>query len=113
MNTLINGVSPIMNAKNVDGIKPLSIFNTGTKQEMEPNPMMGVSFEKLLARALEPVNHLQLQTADLDSKLAEGKLEYVHQAIVTSQKASLALDLTIQIRNKVVEAYQEIMRTQL
>lgn len=113
MNTLINGVTPVLNMKNVNAVSPLSILKTEPKQEMEPNAMMGVSFEKQLAKALEPVNNLQLQAADLDSKLAQGKLEYVHQAIVTAEKANLALELTIQIRNKAVEAYNEIMRTQL
>lgn len=94
-------------------ITPLSILRTDSKKEDEPNPMMATSFEKQLAHALEPVNNLQLESADLDSKLAAGKLEYVHQAMVTGEKASLALDLTLQVRNKIIEAYQEIMRTQV
>ena len=113
MNTILNGMNPVSNVKSTDSISPLSILKNEPKQEMETNPMMGVSFEKYLAQAIEPVNNLQLQAADLDSKLAQGKLEYVHQAMVTAEKASLALDLTIQVRNKVIEAYQEIMRTQM
>ncbi len=91
---------------------PLSITKDMMPQP-EANPVMAVSFEQSLAKALEPVNDLQIQSADLDSKLAAGQLEYVHQAMVMGEKAGLALDLTIQIRNKVIEAYQEIMRTQL
>jgi flagellar hook-basal body complex protein FliE len=79
----------------------------------QSNPLMAQSFESVLSKALEPVNNLQLQSAELDGQLAQGKLEYVHQAMVMAQKASLALDMTMQLRNKVVEAYQEIMRTQL
>lgn len=90
-------------------IKPLS----QTEPVNQENQMMAQSFEKVLSKALEPVNNLQLQSADLDAKLASGKLEYVHEAMVMAQKASLALDFTIQLRNKVVEAYQEIMRTQV
>jgi flagellar hook-basal body complex protein FliE len=90
-------------------LKPLS----STESTPENNPLMGETFEKILSKALEPVNNLQLQSAELDGQLAQGKLEYVHQAMVMAQKASLALDMTMQIRNKVVEAYQEIMRTQL
>lgn len=102
-------------------IAPLSILKmqatqeteAGAKQEEETNPLMAMSFEQSLAKALEPVNNLQLEAADLDAKLATGNLEYVHQAMVVGEKASLALDLTVQIRNKVIEAYQEIMRTQV
>lgn len=112
MNTILtNGITPLMNIKGTDAISPLSILKTEPKQEMEPNTLVATSFEKYLAQALEPVNNLQLEAADLDSKLAAGKLEYVHQAMVTAEKASLALDLTIQVRNKVIEAYSEIMRT--
>ena len=37
-------------------------------------------------------------------------MENVHEATIAAEKAALALELTVQIRNKVVEAYQEIMR---
>ncbi len=90
-------------------LKPLGVSESAT----DNNPLVAESFEKVLSKALEPVNNLQLQSADLDSQLAQGKLEYVHQAMIMAQKASLALDMTMQIRNKVVEAYQEIMRTQV
>lgn len=86
---------------------------TGNKQGEESNALMAASFEQSLAKALEPVNNLQLEAADLDAKLATGNLEYVHQAMVVGEKASLALNLTVQIRNKIIEAYQEIMRTQV
>jgi len=102
-----------MNIMNTDAITPLSVLKTGTAQETESNPLMDTSFEKVLAKAIEPVNDLQLQAADLDSKLAAGKLEYVHQAMVVGEKASLAFDLTVQLQSKVISAYQEIMRTQV
>jgi flagellar hook-basal body complex protein FliE len=90
-------------------LKPLGVSELAP----ENNPLMGETFEKVLSKALEPVNNLQLQSAELDGQLAQGKLEYVHQAMVMAQKASLALDMTVQVRNKVVEAYQEIMRMQV
>jgi flagellar hook-basal body complex protein FliE len=94
-------------------LTPLSVLKNAPVSEPESNPMMATSFEQMLAGALEPVNDLQIQSADLDSKLAAGNLEYVHQAMVVGEKASLALDLAIQVRNKIIEAYQEIMRTQV
>jgi flagellar hook-basal body complex protein FliE len=95
--------------------RPDSVLKSLSNSESvtQSNPLMAESFENILSKALEPVNNLQLQSAELDGQLAQGKLEYVHQAMVMAQKASLALDMTVQIRNKVVEAYQEVMRTQL
>jgi flagellar hook-basal body complex protein FliE len=115
--SVLKSLNPISPTKTIDRpdeisgsvLKPLGVSETTP----DNNPLVAESFEKVLSRALEPVNNLQLQSADLDSQLAQGKLEYVHQAMVMAQKASLALDMTMQIRNKVVEAYQEIMRTQV
>ncbi|HBF36632.1 MAG TPA: flagellar hook-basal body complex protein FliE [Firmicutes bacterium] len=119
-------VAPISVLKSLNSINPAKTIDRPTEisgsvlqslgalqPAQENNPLVAESFEKVLSRALEPVNNLQLQSAELDGQLAQGKLEYVHQAMVMAQKASLALDMTMQIRNKVVEAYQEIMRTQV
>ena len=43
----------------------------------------------------------------------EGKIEDLHQVILAGEKAALALQMTLQVRNKVVEAYQELMRMQV
>ncbi len=117
MDMYIRPVRPVSALNNPETIeRPASVLKPTVEEvgtENPGNPIMAESFETVLSRALEPVNNLQLQSADLDAKLASGNLEYVHQAMVMAQKASLALDFTMQIRNKVVEAYQEIMRTQL
>lgn len=88
-------------------VRPESFLNS-TPEEKKP----AVSFEEVLGNALNQVNVLQQQSAELGAKMISGELEYLHEATAMSEKASLALQLTIQVRNKVVEAYQEIMRTQ-
>jgi flagellar hook-basal body complex protein FliE len=126
MDMINRPVAPISVLKSLNSINPAKTIDRPTEisgsvlqslgalqPAQENNPLVAESFEKVLSRALEPVNNLQLQSAELDGQLAQGKLEYVHQAMVMAQKASLALDMTMQIRNKVVEAYQEIMRTQV
>jgi flagellar hook-basal body complex protein FliE len=70
------------------------------------------SFGQFLRDALTEVNRVQQESAELDKQLAAGTLENVHQAMIATEKATLALEATIQVRNKVIEAYQEIMRTQ-
>jgi len=71
------------------------------------------SFGATLRGAVREVNGLQIQADKVAAKLATGNIEDVHQAMVAMQKASLAMQFTIQVRNKVIEAYQEIMRTQI
>jgi len=73
----------------------------------------GVSFKSLVKDAIGEVNHLQNHADQLAVKVASGDIEDVHQAMIAMQKAKLALDLTIQVRNKVIDAYTEIMRMQV
>lgn len=71
------------------------------------------SFSNMLQGAVQQVNQLQT-TADRAAELvSSGQLQDLHVATIAMQKASLALDLTIQVRNKAIEAYQEIMRMQI
>jgi flagellar hook-basal body complex protein FliE len=71
------------------------------------------SFGDVLGKALTQVNELQLQADSLSQKLATGEITDAHTVTIAAEKAALALEMTIQIRNKVMEAYQEIMRMQL
>ena len=72
----------------------------------------GASFGEALQKSIEQVNQLQVDADAVAGKVAAGDLGSVQQAMVAMEKASLALDLTVQVRNKVIEAYQELMRTQ-
>lgn len=72
-----------------------------------------VSFKSLLADALQQVNGLQ-QNADASTvKLAAGEPIAIDEVMLAVQKADLALQLTQQIRNKLVEAYQDVARMQI
>ncbi|MEN3186385.1 MAG: flagellar hook-basal body complex protein FliE [Atribacterota bacterium] len=70
-------------------------------------------FGKLLFDALTEVNTLQLEADNAIQGVVLGQEEDLHRAIIAMEKANLALGLTVQVRNKVIEAYQEIMRMQL
>lgn len=71
------------------------------------------SFRVVLASALEEVNRLQLDAQDKTGVLVGGGNVELHEVMLAVQKAELALELTQTVRNKVVEAYQEIMRMQV
>jgi len=70
-------------------------------------------FADALKKSLAEVNEIQVDADALAAKVAAGDLGATQQAMVALQKASLALDLTVQVRNKIIEAYQELMRTQV
>ncbi|NLY50990.1 MAG: flagellar hook-basal body complex protein FliE [Firmicutes bacterium] len=70
-------------------------------------------FRDLLAASLNEVNRLQLDAEDKTRQLISGEDIELHQVMLAAEKASLALELTQTLRNKVIEAYQEIMRMQV
>ena len=71
------------------------------------------SFGTFLREALGQVNQLQNDSKQASLKLAAGTLKDVSEVAIISEKASLALQMTMQVRNKVVESYQEVMRMQV
>lgn len=70
----------------------------------------GEGFGETLTRAVAAVNDLQLQARDAAVAIASGSQVDSAQALVTVEKANVSFQFALQIRNKLLEAYQEIMR---
>ncbi|NPU89492.1 MAG: flagellar hook-basal body complex protein FliE [Fervidobacterium sp.] len=69
-------------------------------------------FSKVLSNALKNVNEQQKNVEKMADDFAMGKVSNIHELIVEAEKASISLRLTVEVRNKIVEAYREIMRMQ-
>lgn len=82
-------------------------------EQFKPAETEGTGFGEFLKGAIDEVNSLQQESADMKTKLVTGDLQDLHQVMIAAEKANLAFQLTLQIRNKVVEAYQEVMRMQV
>lgn len=63
--------------------------------------------------ALNKVNELQLNSDAYKKLLITGEVDNLHDVTIAAEKANISLQLTLGIRNKVVEAYREIMRMQI
>lgn len=72
----------------------------------------GQDFQSHLRAALSEVNAMQHQGDVAFTQLLTGDIEF-HDAMIVAEKANLALQLTMAIRTKLLEAYQEIMRMQV
>lgn len=103
-------IEPITFTKQLDSVSGVSP-KTSVAEVTENNNT--VSFKDTIKNAIKDVNSLQDQADQLTVNLSSGNVEDVHKAMIAMQKAKLALDLTIQVRNKVIDAYQEIMRMQV
>jgi flagellar hook-basal body complex protein FliE len=69
-------------------------------------------FSGLFTDAVGQVNRLEEQARTAVSGLMEGTGVDVHQAMIASQKASTAFELALSVRNKAVQAYQQVMGMQ-
>ncbi len=70
----------------------------------------GVSFESLLANSMKKVNDLQLESDSLVNSLATGDVEDVSAVVLSAQRAEFALRMITEVRNKLVDAYQQLGR---
>jgi flagellar hook-basal body complex protein FliE len=70
----------------------------------------GGSFGDLFEKALQSVNDQQLQAQSLAKDFAVGKTSDIHGVMIAAEQANLTLQLATQVRNKAVEAYQDVMR---
>ncbi|MDF2535885.1 MAG: flagellar hook-basal body complex protein FliE [Bacillales bacterium] len=98
---------------NISKIGASSIqMNQNQFQKTESNNS-GESFSNVLSGYLQNVDNTVKQAEVLSTQLATGEVENVHDVMIASEKAKLALELTVTIRDKAVEAYHEVMRMQM
>lgn len=72
-----------------------------------------ITFGDYLKSAVNKVNDLQVEAQEYKKLLATGDVDNLHSVMIAAEKANIALQLTMSIRSKVVDAYREIMRMQL
>lgn len=69
-------------------------------------------FGATLKSAINHVNDLQNSSDQQVSQLVQGERSDIHNVMIAVQKADIAFDLMMQVRNKIVSAYQEVSRMQ-
>jgi len=73
----------------------------------------GKSFSDTIKEFVSDVDHIQ-KNADLQvERFATGDLKDIHEVMIAAQQANLSLQLLVEIRNKVMESYRELMRMQV
>ena len=73
----------------------------------------GQSFMDHLMSGVNEVNAMQQQADSMAVDLATGKNQNIHETMLAASHAELGFNFMVQIRNKVLEAYQEVMRMQI
>jgi len=70
----------------------------------------GIDFADTLSSALRKVNAVQQRSGDMQARYERGEVTDIAQVMLARQEAGLAFEATLQVRNKLLNAYQEIMR---
>jgi flagellar hook-basal body complex protein FliE len=99
--------------KEITLFQPLeSIRDSAITQKQTP-PQPSASFEQMLKQSLSDVNQLQNSANKTIEALVTGNQKDIHNTMIAMEKANVAFRLLMQIRNKVISAYETIMRTQI
>ena len=77
------------------------------------NKTNNTPFGDYLKSAIDSVNEAQLKADEESIKVITGESEELHQALIAAEEARLQMELVMQIRNKLIESYQEITRMQI
>jgi len=84
-----------------------------SKTTQAEKPEASVDFSDLLKNALKDVNDAQLEADGAVQKVLSGETNDIHSTMIALQKADVSLKMMLEVRNKIMEAYQEVMRTQI
>ena len=83
------------------------------KSEIENTANGGAAFAEQLKSALNEVNEFQEKKTEAVADIATGQVKDLHQAALAIGKAETSMKLMLEIRNKALNAYKELGRTQL
>lgn len=98
---MVHGIPPIRSAPAPDSVRaPERSAHAG-------------EFHRLLEGAIRPVETARGLAADSVERFLAGEGEELHSTVLAVQRAEMTLEMFLQVRNKVVQAYQEIMRMQI
>ena len=86
------------------------LFGEGFFDRAGQAPQSASPFTDSLTGMLKNVNDVQVEKNTMVEAFASGKQENVHELMISLQKAGLAMSMTSAVRNKVIQAYQELMR---
>ncbi|MDU2673724.1 MAG: flagellar hook-basal body complex protein FliE [Clostridium sp.] len=98
---------------NIQSIGSSSLLNNTGMQSLEKNIDEKKSFSDVISNAINNVNEKQINADNSIESLIKGDDITMHEVMISMQESQLSMQLLIEVRNKMVEAYQEINKIQL
>jgi len=94
----------------IKSIQPLSLPQSGKARAV--NAHAGADFKRILINSIQEVNKLQTQANESVQGMVLGKTD-IHTAMIDMEKAGISFRLMMAVRNKMISAYEEVMRMQI
>jgi flagellar hook-basal body complex protein FliE len=107
----LSGVSPITGGGSIGGLDDGFLSDAGVAAS-NAGGVGSVPFAGVLRSMVKETSELDQKASDAVSGLLNGSGVEVHDAMIASQKASMAFELALQVRNKAVGAYQQMLGMQ-
>jgi flagellar hook-basal body complex protein FliE len=111
-NLCIKGVSLPKKTMNITNLNSLFNYNLPIPSAKTINPEVK-SFAAIVKEKLEEVNTLQKEADRITESFMSGEQVEIHQMLIAMEKAELTLRETMEIRNKVIEAYKQVSNMQI
>lgn len=102
-----------MNKLNIQSIGTSSLLNNISLNEVNSDNNTGTNFSEVLGDAINKVNYAEINANNKIEALIKGEDVSMHEVMLAMQESQLSLQALIEVRNKTVEAYQEISKLQL
>lgn len=97
----------------IPGIKPIVMEHLLAPQRTETKPGEAGQFQNLLMEGIKTLNQQDQESAAVTQAFLKGEGPSVHTVMLATEQAKLNMEFAVEIRNKVMEAYQEVMRMQV
>ena len=94
----------------IESVQPLSLLRAEKGKTGDAAP--GSDFRKILGKSIQEVNKLQSQANESVQGMVLGKTD-IHSAMIDMEKADISFRLMMAVRNKMISAYEEVMRMQI
>lgn len=107
------GIENLSRSIEVDGDVRKSGVSNQQEQKSSSTTGSGTTFSELLTKMVEETNQQQVEADHAVKELVAGRNKNIHETMLTLERADTSLKMMMQVRNKVLDAYREIMRMQV
>ena len=98
---------------NIGAVNPALKAIAQQATELSSKPQSGEDFGKMLMDVIKDVNSAQNNASEMQNAFMTGQNVELHELMISMERAGLAMELTLQVRNKLLDAYQELSRMQV